>query len=256
MTSTTSGLRISEVARRSGFSGPTLRYYEDIGLLPAPGRTQAGYRVYGDRDVARLEFIARAKRLGCTLDEIRGLVAAWDQDRCAPVQHQMRSLVGRKLGEAQARIADLMTFTADLQATANQLATEPVDGACGDSCACVSADAAAADPAAEELGPKAVADQTVPIVCSLSSGDMSRRLEDWQRVTELVVRREQLDGGIRLVFGDAPPLGEIARLAAAEYACCGFFAFALTVDARGTALEVTAPPDRAETLTAVFGTAN
>ena len=71
MTSTATGLRISEVSERTGFSGPTLRYYEQIGLLPAPERTGAGYRVYGDRDVARLDFIARAKRLGCSLDEIR-----------------------------------------------------------------------------------------------------------------------------------------------------------------------------------------
>lgn len=80
---TTAGLHISEVAQRTGFSGPTLRYYEDIGLLPAPDRTPAGYRIYRDRDVARLDFIARAKRLGCSLDEIQGLVEAWDQDRCA-----------------------------------------------------------------------------------------------------------------------------------------------------------------------------
>jgi hypothetical protein len=106
------------------------------------------------------------------------------------------------------------------------------------------------------FGPKAVADETVPIACSLSSGDMSQRLEDWRQVTVLVVRREQLDGGIRLIFGDPPPVGELARPAAAEYACCGFFGFALTLDARGPALEVTAPPDRAETLTAVFGRAD
>lgn len=259
MTPATSvGLRISEVAERTGFSGPTLRYYEDIGLMPAPGRTPAGYRVYGERDVARLDFIARAKRLGCSLEEIQGLVEAWDEDRCAPVQHQLRSLVGRKLSDSQRQIADLMAFTADLQATAAQLATEPVDGACGDGCACISATATAAagdGPVAVQFRVRSVPGDAVPIACSLNGGDMAQRLADWQVVTETVVRREPLTGGVRLVFGPDAPLGEIARLAAAEYECCPFFCFALTVDVRGTALEVTAPPDGAELVAAAFGTA-
>ena len=253
MTSTMTSLRISEVSERTGFSGPTLRYYEQIGLLPAPDRTGAGYRVYGHRDVARLDFIARAKRLGCSLDEIRGLVEAWDEDRCAPVQHQLRSLVGAKLGDAQTQIADLMAFTAELQATAAQLAVEPVEGACGDGCACVSAESAPPRPVAVQLGAKG--EQAMPIACSLNGRDMVQRIKDWQAITDLVVQRKPLDGGVRLVFGDDPPLGEVARLAAAEYECCPFFAFALTVDARGAALEVTAPPDGAEVLAAAFGTA-
>lgn len=212
-----------------------------------------GYRTYGDRDVARLDFIARAKRLGCTLDEIRGLLEAWDKDRCAPVQHQLRSLVVAKLHESQTQIADLMAFTAELQTTAAQLAVEPIEGACGDGCACVSAEPASSRPVAVELGAKH--DDTVPIACSLNGGDMAQRMKDWQAVTDLVVRREPLDGGIRLEFGPEPPLGEIARLAAAEYECCPFFGFAITVDTRGIALEVTAPPDGAEVLTAAFGTA-
>jgi DNA-binding transcriptional MerR regulator len=256
MTSTTTGLRISEVSERTGFSGPTLRYYEQIGLLPAPERTGAGYRVYGDRDVARLDFIARAKRLGCSLDEIRGLVEAWDQDRCAPVQHQLRSLVGSKLNDAQTQIADLMTFAAELQVTAAQLATEPVDGACGDGCACVTEEAEpATGPVTVQLGLR-TSIAAVPIACSLGAGDMADRLADWQAVNDIVVRREALHGGIRLVFGDDQPLGEIVRLAAAEYECCPFFAFALTVDSRGSALEVTAPPDGADVLTAAFGSAS
>lgn len=254
MTSTaTAGLRISEVAQRTGFTGPTLRYYEEIGLLPAPDRTPAGYRVYGDRDVARLDFIARAKRLGCSLEEIQGLVEAWDEDRCAPVQHQLRSLVGRKLVDSQRQIAELLAFTAELQATAAQLATEPVDGACGAGCACISAEAADGGAVPVQLGVGSVADDTVPIACSLNGGDMAERMADWQGVTGQVVRREPLTGGVRLVFGPEAPLGEIARLAAAEYECCPFFGFALTVDGRGTALEVTAPPDGAELVAAACG---
>ncbi len=81
MDTTSTGLRISDVADRTGFSGPTLRYYEQIGLLPPPERTDAGYRIYTARDIDRLRFIARAKTLGCSLDEIGDLLTVWDEDR-------------------------------------------------------------------------------------------------------------------------------------------------------------------------------
>ncbi len=60
--------RIAGVAERAGFSSPTLRYYEQIGLLPVPERTPAGYRLYDERAIERLTFIARAEQLGCTLE--------------------------------------------------------------------------------------------------------------------------------------------------------------------------------------------
>src|SRR4051812_10668123 len=72
--STTGGRsRIPDVADRPGFSTPPPRYYESIGLLPPADRTESGYRVYDDRSVERLTFIARAKQLGCTLEEITEL---------------------------------------------------------------------------------------------------------------------------------------------------------------------------------------
>ena len=77
MTVTEGRYRIAEVADRTGFSTPTLRYYEEIGLLPPAERTPAGYRVYDDRAVARLRFVARAKQLGCSLEEIADLADAW-----------------------------------------------------------------------------------------------------------------------------------------------------------------------------------
>lgn len=146
-----------------------------------------------------------------------------------------------------------MAFTAELQATAARLATEPIDGACGDGCACFSDEAVANEAVAVQLG-RSVVDETVPIACSLNGADIAQRLTDWEDVIGQVVHRDPAEGGVRLVFGVDAPLGEIARLAAAEYECCPFFAFALTVDTRGIALEVTAPPAGAEILAATFGT--
>jgi DNA-binding transcriptional MerR regulator len=67
-------LKIGELARQTGLTIKTIRYYERRGLLEQPLRTEAGYRLYGPEDVARLQFIQRAKLLGLTLEEIRELV--------------------------------------------------------------------------------------------------------------------------------------------------------------------------------------
>ena len=79
-----------------------MRYYEQIGLLPEASRTPAGYRMYDQRTLERLAFIARAKQLGCTLEEIAGLTTAWDGGQCGPIQDQLRRLVAGKIAAAQA----------------------------------------------------------------------------------------------------------------------------------------------------------
>ena len=85
MISTMEGLTISKVAEETGFSPSALRFYEGHGLI-TPARTRAGYRTYDPASVETLRFIARAKRLGLSLDEIRDLVVLLDDRRCAPVQ--------------------------------------------------------------------------------------------------------------------------------------------------------------------------
>ena len=93
-----STLTIGQVAERTGFTASALRYYEGLGLVMPTTRTDAGYRLYGDDTVHRLAFIARAKQLGCSLDEITDLLAIWDGDRCAPVQRRFHELVTEKIG--------------------------------------------------------------------------------------------------------------------------------------------------------------
>ena len=84
---------IGQIAERSGFTTSALRYYEGVGLLVPVGRTDAGYRLYDDGTLSRLAFIARAKRLGCSLDEISALVSIWNGDQCGPVQRRFHELV-------------------------------------------------------------------------------------------------------------------------------------------------------------------
>jgi hypothetical protein len=94
-----------------------------------------------------------------------------------------------------------------------------------------------------------------PIACSLGAADLPGRLAEWQEVLRDVVERTPLDGGIRLAFGPDAPMEEVVRLAGAEHDCCRFFSFAVTIDGRGRALEVTAGSDAMEVVTALFGPA-
>ena len=121
--STTAQLPIGELARRSGFSPDTLRYYERLGLVPSPARTASGRRAYDFGPFERLRFISRAKELGCTLDEIGALVTAFDED-CANVAGQLRVLVDDKITDAQRRVTELVAFTAQLQEARHMLSAE------------------------------------------------------------------------------------------------------------------------------------
>ena len=80
-------------------------------------------------------------------------------------------------------------------------------------------------------------------------------MSDWQAVLAHVRERSELANGRRLTFGPDADVAEVARLARAERACCSFFGFALTVDDRGTALEVRAPAAAQTLLASLFGVA-
>ena len=97
-------IQIGELSRRTGCNIETIRYYERIGLMPAPPR-RGRYRSYGGGDVVRLGFVRRARELGFTLNEVRALLglAAGGDTTCAEV----RDLAAVHLKDVRARIADL-----------------------------------------------------------------------------------------------------------------------------------------------------
>lgn len=95
----------------------------------------------------------------------------------------------------------------------------------------------------------------VPIACSLSRGDVASQAREWDDLLQAVVARHAVAGGLRIEFAPATDEVELARLMRAEQRCCPFFSFALTIDARGLGLEVTAPDDGQDVLVALFGAA-
>jgi MerR family copper efflux transcriptional regulator len=255
--------RIAEVAERSGFTPAALRYYEDIGLMTPAGRTEAGYRLYDDASLARLRFIARAKQLGCTLENIADLATAWDGGECGPVQDRLRTTVDAKIAEAQDRIAELTTFTAELQRAAATMGRHRPDGPCDDDCGCASDVTVPAEVSPVALIAKADAIAGTPaIACALGAGEVTSRVAEWQALLAEnpeqlagVTARVPMDHGVRLELGPNTDVGEIARLAAAEQDCCRFFRFAVVIDDRGIALEVQAPGEAADVVAALFGVA-
>jgi DNA-binding transcriptional MerR regulator len=104
---------IGEAARHSGVKVPTIRYYEQIGLLPAPPRSDGNRRQYDAADLRRLAFIRHARELGFEIDAIRALLALQDEpDQSCAVADQ---IARARLVEVQQRIASLTALKAELE---------------------------------------------------------------------------------------------------------------------------------------------
>jgi DNA-binding transcriptional MerR regulator len=128
------GIKIGQVAKATGLTTKTIRYYELLGLLREPGRSESGYRSYGDNDIERLKFIRKAKGLGLSLTEVKDILALHDQKQ-QPCIHVL-ALLDKKLEELDTALKSLQTFRADLahlrEESAKQLENLPADATiCG-----------------------------------------------------------------------------------------------------------------------------
>jgi len=126
-------MRISAFTQRTGVSRDTVRFYERRGLL-RPAVAANGYRDYSELDVERVALIRIGQRLGFTLREIGPLARAWEQDALGP--SEQRRVITRRLGEIDARIAEMQAIRTYLVAKLDWLeqggtGPRPVLGATG-----------------------------------------------------------------------------------------------------------------------------
>lgn len=248
-------MRISELAARSGVPASTLRFYETSGLLPA-ARTAAGYRLYGEEAVSRLRFISTAKRLGLPLEEIGDLLAVWETGTCTQVKADLQPRLTARLAQAAQRAAEINAFTAVLRGALEQLEAFP-DRAdrCGHDCGFLTTAPPPRTPAGPTPGRDAADGEeqrwrTAPVACSLPSGDLPGRAAAWRQAISGATAAGIPDG-MRLTL-PASRAATVAGLAAAEQDCCPFLDFRLHLDGPVLHLEVRAPGDAADLLTALF----
>lgn len=109
------GLRTGQVAEAAGVNIQTMRYYERRGLLPEPGRSPGGHRLYDDQAVTVLRVIKAAQRLGFTLDEVAELLETGRHRHGRPVPG-LQQRAQAKLAEVDAKIADLAAIRTALVA--------------------------------------------------------------------------------------------------------------------------------------------
>ncbi|RZU49366.1 hypothetical protein EV385_1116 [Krasilnikovia cinnamomea] len=259
---------------------------------PADRSTGAASGAGADEDgsTTRIRFVAGAEQLGIAGDDLAALVTLFHRGDCAAVRRHMAQLVQARLAAAELRVVEqieqaarvqagagglgpgsgpadaglpgavteLTALVARLQGAAHRLAQPTGSGACDADCPCVTAASAVSSPripasraalsGSELNGPD--------LVCTIEGGidAMRARITEWQAVLGRATGREPADGGVVLSFSHDPAVTvELARLAAAEYACCSFFTFTLIVGPDGVRFTVTAPPDAQDVVTALFG---
>ena len=105
-------MNIGAVAKVTGVPAKTIRYYEDVGLIPAADRAANGYRHYGKDDVEVLRFIQRSRKLGFSVKDVGDLLALWrDKDR---VSADVKAVALRHVAEVEERIRELESIRATL----------------------------------------------------------------------------------------------------------------------------------------------
>ncbi|UVE18371.1 Cu(I)-responsive transcriptional regulator [Pseudomonas sp. LS44] len=106
-------MNIGQAAQRSGLSAKMIRYYESIGLLPAAGRSDSGYRQFNSQELHTLAFIKRSRDLGFSLEEVGKLLQLWqDRERASA---DVKALARGHIDELNRKIAELSGLRDTLQ---------------------------------------------------------------------------------------------------------------------------------------------
>ncbi len=115
---------VGQLADEAGINVETVRYYENIKLLPKPKRKESRYRVYDESDLARLKFIVRAKELGFTLKEIKELLSIKidSRSKCGDVKR----LAEDKIDDVKEKIKDLKNILIHLEILKGKCVNEEI----------------------------------------------------------------------------------------------------------------------------------
>lgn len=129
-------LTIGQVAKASGVAAKTIRYYEQIGVLPAPSRAASGYRLYDQPGVDRLRFIRRARSLGLPLRQLKTLMTTLNSGPPHALRPRLRALVGGQLDAVKKEIAELELLRQQLEEVFHRMQTRASRRAAG-ACQCL-----------------------------------------------------------------------------------------------------------------------
>ena len=106
-------MNIGEAAKASGVSAKMIRHYEGVGLFPEAARTDSGYRQYSCKEVSTLRFIRQSRDLGFSIEQIRELLALW-QNRKRP-SRQVKALAQAHIEELDEKLKELLAMKATLE---------------------------------------------------------------------------------------------------------------------------------------------
>ena len=108
-------LTVGELARRTGTTPKTIRFYEQIGLLPLASRGANGYRYFDESQIQPVRFIRRAERLGLSLAEIGQIMELARENRCNELRSSLEDVFDRKIREYEFKVTALRTLKAALR---------------------------------------------------------------------------------------------------------------------------------------------
>lgn len=116
-------MKIGQISEQTDCKIETIRYYEKIGLLPKPSRTEGGYRNYDEEHLKRLVFVRRSRELGFTIEEIRALLKLVDSRdyTCSDI----RGIAMKHIVDIRNKIADLKKLEKTLSQIASQCTGDP-----------------------------------------------------------------------------------------------------------------------------------
>ncbi len=114
---------IGQVARTTGVAATTIRYYEEIGVLPTPSRAASGFRRYDQPSVERLRFVRRARALGLPLQELKTLVSSVTGGLRPAFRPRLLGLVREQLAAVQRQIAELELLRHQLEEVSHRMLT-------------------------------------------------------------------------------------------------------------------------------------